>query len=187
MKIQSSSDSSQEIDSTVERLSACETEMSELKERIEKLEGVLQEEDMQARRGKSKIMVGTKMFAKMTQEQFTAVLKEKEEEHKRSLKEKDEEYKRSLKEKDEEYKRSLKEKEDELRRRMQEEIDLKMKDHMIALRESQLQVKELELKIKRETESRHLADGAEHERKHQVYHRFDSSPPFEGKHCKYTI
>ena len=133
---------------------------------------------MQVRRGKSKIMVGTKMFAKMTQEQFTAALKEKEEEHKRSLKEKDEE-----------YKRSLKEKEDELRRRMQEEIDVKMKDHTIALRESQLQVKELELKIKHETESRHLVpDGAEHERKHRVYrHRFDSSPPFEGRHYKYTI
>ena len=177
LKIQSSGNNSQEIDSTVERLSACETEMSELKERIEKLEGVLQEEDMQARRGKSKIMVGTKRFARMTQEQFTAVLKEKEEEHKRSLKEKDEE-----------YKRSLKEKEDELRRRMQEEIDVKMKDHMIALRESQLQVKELELKLKYETESRHLVpDGAEHERKHRVYHRFDSSPLFEGKHCKYTV
>ena len=91
MKNQSSEVDAKEIESTKERLSACEMEMTELKERIEKLEGVVQEEDMQARRGKSIIMVGTKLFVKMTEEQFAAALRENEEEHKRLLKEKEDE------------------------------------------------------------------------------------------------
>ena len=84
-----------EIETTKERLSACEAEMAELRERIEKLEVVIEEEDMQARRGKNIIMVGTKMFVRMTEHAF--------------------------KEKEEEYKRLFKEKEDELEKRMQEE------------------------------------------------------------------
>jgi hypothetical protein len=121
LKSQSSVVNSQEIDSTVERLSAYEVEMAELKKRLEKLEGVMQEEGMQARRGKSVIMVGTKM----TEEQFAAVLGEKEEE----------------------YKRLLKEKEGELQR-MKEEMGIKMKDlkHRVEIQETQLQVKELELR-----------------------------------------
>ena len=97
----SDADDTKEIESTKERLSACEIEMAELRERIEKLEGVIQEEDMQARRGKSIIMVGTKIFARMT-------------EH-------------ALKDKEEECKRLLKEKEDELQKRIQEEKDKEQK------------------------------------------------------------
>ena len=127
---------SQVIDNTVERLSACEMEMTVLKERIEKLEGVVQEEDMQARRGKSIIMVGTKAFARMTEEQFAATLMEK----------------------DEECKRLLKEREDELRRRMEEEMDIRVKDlkHRVEIQQTQLQVKELELRnarLRQETSS----------------------------------
>ena len=49
LKSQSSeTDDAKEIESTKERLSACEMETAELWERIEKLEGVMQEEDMQA-------------------------------------------------------------------------------------------------------------------------------------------
>ena len=122
LKRQSSDINSQEIDNTVERLSAYEMEMVELKERLEKLEGVIQEEDMQARRGKSVIMVGTKM----TEEQFAATLREKEEE----------------------YQRLLKEREDELRRRMEEEMDIQLKDlkHRVEIQQTQLEVKELELR-----------------------------------------
>ena len=90
-----------EIESTKERLSACEVEIAKLRERIENFEYVIQEEDMQARRGKSIIMVGTKIFARMT-------------EH-------------ALKEKEEECKRLLKEKEDELQKRIQEEKDRQVK------------------------------------------------------------
>ena len=79
-----------EIETTKERLSACEAEMAELRERIEKLEVVIEEEDMQARRGKNIIMVGTKMFVRMTQHAF----KEKEEEYKKLLKEKEDELQR---------------------------------------------------------------------------------------------
>jgi hypothetical protein len=117
---------SQEIDSAEERLSACEMEMAELKKRLEKIEGVIREEDMQARRGKSVIMVE----AKMTEEQFAAALREKEEE----------------------YKRLLKEREDELRRRMEEEIRMKDLKHRVEIRETQLQVKELELRNARMTQ-----------------------------------
>ena len=127
---------SQEIGSTVERLSACEMEMTALKERIKKLEDVVQEEDMQARRGKSVIMVGTKAFARMTEERFAAILMEKEHEHKRLL--------------------IQKQQEDELRRNMQEEMNTKIRDlehkvalqerdHKMALQEKELQIKELEL------------------------------------------
>ena len=84
-----------EIDTTKERLSACEAEMAELRERIEKLEVVIEEEDMQARRGKNIIMVGTKMFVRMTEHAF----KEKEEEYKRLFKEKEDELKRMQEEK----------------------------------------------------------------------------------------
>ena len=77
----------EEIETTKERLSACEAEMAELRERIEKLEGVMEEEDMQARRGKNIIMVGTKMFVRMTEHAF----KEKEGEYKKLLKEKEDE------------------------------------------------------------------------------------------------
>jgi hypothetical protein len=128
LKNQSSVVNSHEIDSTVERLSACEIEMAELKERLKKVEGVIQEEDMQARRGKSVIMVG----AKMTEEQLAAVLREKEEQ----------------------YERLLKEREDELRRRMEEEMYMKMKDlkHRVEIQETQLQIKELELRNARMTQ-----------------------------------
>ena len=97
----SEANEAKEIESAKERLSACEVEISGLRERIEKLEGVIQEEDMLARRGKSIIMVGTKMFARMT-------------EH-------------ALKEKEEECKRLLKEKEDELQKQIQEERDRQKK------------------------------------------------------------
>ena len=127
---------SQLIDSTVERLSVCEMEMAVLKERIEKLEGDVQEEDMQARRGKNIIMVGTKAFARMTEEKFAATLAEKEHEHKRLLKQQ----------------------EDELRRRNKKEMNAKIRDmeleHKMALKEKELQIKELQLnkaKMRQET------------------------------------
>jgi TolA-binding protein len=93
----SEADDSKEIESTKERLSACEAEIAELRERIEKLEGDMEEEDMQTRRGKNIIMVGTKMFMRMAEHGF----KEKEEEYKRLLKEKEEDsdYKNEYKKK----------------------------------------------------------------------------------------
>lgn len=91
----SEADDGKELESTEERLSACEVEMTKLRERIEKLEEIIQEKDMLARRGKSIIMVGMKIFTRMA-------------EH-------------TLKEKEEECKRLLKEKEDELQKRIQEE------------------------------------------------------------------
>ena len=42
-------------------------------------------------------MVGTKVFARMTEEQFAAALEEKEEEYKRLLKEKEDEVRQNAK------------------------------------------------------------------------------------------
>ena len=83
----SEADESKEIESTKERLSACEVEIAELSEKVKKLEDIIREEDMQARRGKSIIIVGTKKWMKMAEH----ALKEKEEECKRLLKEKEDE------------------------------------------------------------------------------------------------
>ena len=120
-----------QIITTRNRLSACETEMAELRERVEELESIIEEEGMRARRGRSTIRVGTKRlleeFSRQNQEQFSTALKDKEQEHKRILLEK----------------------EAEIRQKMQEEMDLKMKDleHKVALQEKELKIKELELKF----------------------------------------
>ena len=186
--VASSGFNSQEIDSTVERLSACEMEMTALKERIEKLEGVVQEEDMQARRGKSVIMVGTKTFARMTEEQFAAILVEKECE----------------------YMRLLKQQKDELRRKMQEEMNTKLRDlslehkvalqerdHKMALQEKELQIKELELnkaRMRQETSaaSHHEDIGSETFVRQIRIHAPHSRPSLFGKfmddtQCMYNI
>ena len=143
LKNQGSGSKSQKIDGTVQRLSACETEMSELKERIEKLEGVLQEEDMQARRGKSKILVGTKNISRMTEEQFTAALKKKEEEYKRLLYEEKENVKTRIQN---EMESDLKD--------LEHKVALLEKERDLLLKENELHEKDLELRIARRQETR---------------------------------
>ena len=126
LRSQNSEVGAKELDGTKDRLSVCEMEIGKLKKRIEQLEGIKEEEDMQARQGKNIIIVGTKMFTRMREEQFAAALKEKEEEHKRLLKEE----------------------KDELRRKMQEEFDTKLRmkelEHKVVLQEKELKIKELE-------------------------------------------
>ena len=129
-------------------------EMAELKERTEKLEGVIQEEDMQVRRGKSVIMVGTKM----TEEQFVATLREKEEEYKRLLNEREGELHRRMQQMN--TKMTLMEKEYEHKkteiRDLEHKVALQERDHKMALQEKELQIKELELnkaKMRQETPS----------------------------------
>ena len=119
-----------EIVSSRNKLSACETEMADLRERVEELECIIEEEGMRTRRGRNTIRVQTKRlfeeFSRQSQEQFSTALKDKEQEHKRILAEK----------------------EAEVRQKVQEEMDLKMKDlkHKVALQEKELKIKELELK-----------------------------------------
>ena len=126
LRSQNSEVDAKELDGTKDRLSVCEMEIGELKKRIKQLEGIKEEEDMQARQGKNIIIVGTKTFTRMREEQFAAALKEKEEEHKRLLKEE----------------------KDELRRKMQEEFDAKLHvqdlEHKVSLQEKELKIKELE-------------------------------------------
>lgn len=76
-----------ELSGTEDRLDICEIEIGDLKKRIEQLEHIKKEEDMQARQGKNIIMVGMKTFARMKEDQFATALKEKEEKYKRLLKE----------------------------------------------------------------------------------------------------
>ena len=108
--------------------------MTALKERIEKLEGIIQEEDMQARRGKSIIMVGTKAFARMTEAQFAATLMEKEHEHKRLLKQQEDELHQKI---EEEMNTKI--------RDLEHKVVLQERDYKMALQEKELQIKELEL------------------------------------------
>ena len=129
-----------ELQSTKNRLLACEVEMTNLRGRIQELECIIEEESMRARRGRNTIRIETKRlfeeFARQSQDHFTTALKDKEQE----------------------YKHILAEKEAEIRQKMHEEMSLKLKDmeHKMALQEKELKIKELELnnaKMKKETKS----------------------------------
>ena len=45
---------------TKRRILTCETEMSKLKRKIEELGGIIEEESMEAKRGRNTIRIGTK-------------------------------------------------------------------------------------------------------------------------------
>ena len=88
--------SEQEISSTKNRISACETEMGDLKGKIEELKCIIEEESMQAKRGQSTIRMETKrLFVQVVQqsqqeikrkgEEFTEILRSKEQEHQKAL------------------------------------------------------------------------------------------------------
>ena len=97
-----------EIQSTRNRLSSCEAEMTNLRQRIEELECIIEEESMRARRGRNVLRVETKRlleeFAHQSQDQFTIALRNK----------------------DQEYKQILIEKEAEIKKKIQEEMNLKI-------------------------------------------------------------
>ena len=133
-----------EIQSTKNRLSACEAEVSNLRGRIEEMECIIEEESMRARRGRSTIRVETKRlfeeFARQSQNNFDSTLK------------------MALQDKERQHKRILTEKEAEIRRQIQEEMNLKMKDleHKVVLQEKEMKIMELELNnatMKQETKS----------------------------------
>ena len=104
---------------------------------------------MQARRGKSIIMVGTKTFARMTEEQFAVTLLEKEHEHKKLLKQQE----------DELHQRSKEEMNAKIRDiELKHKVALQQRDHKMALQAKELQIKELELieaKMRQETTAVH--------------------------------
>ena len=118
-----------EIQSTRNRLSTCEAEMTNLRQRIEELECIIEEESMRARRGRNVLRVETKRlleeFAHQSQDQLTIALRNKEQEHKQIL-----------------IKREA-----EIQKKIQEEMNLKIKDleHKVALQEMEIKIKELEL------------------------------------------
>ena len=78
-----------EMSMTKRRISACETEMDTLKRKIEELGGIIEEENMQAKRGKYAIRIRTKKLVdqvvqqsqqeiKRNREKFMEILKRKE-------------------------------------------------------------------------------------------------------------
>ena len=120
-----------QITSTRNRISVCESEIANLRKRIEELERIIEEENMRARRGRNTITVETKRlleeFTKQSQEQFLTVLRNKEQEHKRILAEK----------------------EVEIRRQVQDEMNFEIKDlkHEVALLNKEVKIKDLQLSM----------------------------------------
>ena len=126
-----------EIATTTSRISACETEMANLKGRIKELECVIEEEGMRARRGRNTIRMETERMFQYLVQQRQQEIKKKEEEFAEVQKE---------------YSR-----EQEFQWRKQEESKLKIMEleHKVALQEKELKIKELELNsIKMEQETR---------------------------------
>ena len=106
--------------------------MTLTEKRIEQLEDIKEEEDMQVRQGKNIITVGIRTFARMKEDQFATALKEKEEK----------------------YKRLLKEEKDELQRKLQDQLHINDLEHKVALQEKELKIKELKqtnAKMRQET------------------------------------
>ena len=146
------------IISTEGRISAFESEMRELRGRIEELESLIEEQGMQVRRGRNAVRLGVvnlmSQLSVLAQKEITEVkqvseevLQEKEKEllaakekgretEQRSLKE--------LKEKDAKLQQAQREKE-----KAQEELRVKELEHRVALQEKDLKIKELELNYER--------------------------------------
>ena len=141
------------------RISACEVEMAKLKERIEAVEYIIEDQGMRVKRGKSVIDVKMKEFLHAV-EQERKSLENKFEEKKYEVMKVDKKWRESEKE----FETKLKEKDDEvqaLHRKYEKESDelkSKVKDleHKVALQEKDIEIKNIELKHERsKTEQQH--------------------------------
>ena len=112
----SSLTSKTELSNTKSRISACEAEMGDLKRKIEELKCIIEEESMQAKRGRNTIRMETKRLIDRIVQQSQREIKEiKMQEHQKVLK-------------------------------MQEaDAKIKELEHKLALQEKELQIKEVEL------------------------------------------
>ena len=112
--------SEKDMSVTKRRILACETEMSKLKRKIEELEGIIEEESMQAKRGRNTIRIGTKRL-------FDQVVQQSQQEVKRVR---------------EELVKSKKQAEQEASiQRRKEEAKIRVLEHKLAAQEKELQIK----------------------------------------------
>ena len=119
--------SEHEISSTKDRISACETEMGDLKRRIEELKYIIEEESMQAKRGRSTIRMETKRL-------FDQVVYQSQQEIRR----KGEELTEILRSKEQEHQKVVSEREATV-------VKIRELEHKVALQEKELKIKEMEL------------------------------------------
>ena len=109
-----------ELSNTKNRILVYETEMGNLRRKIEQLGDIIEEESMLAKRGRNTIRIGTKRLCdqvvQQSQQEFTKILKSKEQEA-------------------------------TIRQSMQEEADAKIREleHKLMLQEKELRLKEMEL------------------------------------------
>ena len=133
---------------TSQRISACEAEMAQLKEKIDAVESTIEDQGMRMKRGKSVIGIKMKEFLQAVQEErntFEKKLEEKKDEvmqaHKK-WRESEKEFETKLKEKDDEVQALHRKHEKE-----RGELNSKMKDleHRVELYEKDLTIKKLKL------------------------------------------
>lgn len=119
--------SEKETSITKRRILACETEMKNLKRKIEELGCVIEEESMQAKRGRNAIRIGTKRLIDQVVQQSQQEIKRTKEEFMEILKNKEQA-----------------EQEATTQRVMQEDASAKLRELELKVWEQKLQIKELE-------------------------------------------
>ena len=136
----------EQLQNAVDRSLACEKEVSELKEIMEKLESTIEDQDMLVKRGKSIISLGLKNWTQVARD----IAEKKENEHLSSLRdmkkrlESAEEELLAANRKQEERIRELELAEEE-KRKVEGELKENTFRHKIALQEKDLQIKDLQL------------------------------------------
>ena len=138
----SSSDSGSDKANLEARMQSCESEIAELRERIDSLKHVIEQQRMRVKQGKTigsiEMKKLTTQMALISQQEITRVREEsrrKEETHMAELKEKENTLIVALREKDEEYTMALRAKSTEIEQRMREEIRVRELEHRLALQE----------------------------------------------------
>ena len=125
--------SEKEMSLTKSRILACETEMNKLKRKIEELGGIIEEESMEAKRGRNTIRIGMKRLIDQAVQQSQQEIKRSRENFTEMLKSKEQAEQEAM-----------------TQRRMQEEANAKVRELELRLKlelqEKELKIKELELK-----------------------------------------
>ena len=122
----------EQLESTVNRIAACETDVSELREKVKKLESIIDEQNMLIKRGRSTMKQGLMTLSHLAKKEITSA--------KESAEKKETEYKIQ----EEALKMEKRKVEEELRAKIQ------ALEHKVALQEKDLQIKDLEINYQRQ-------------------------------------
>ena len=146
------------IRTTESRISACETEMTKLKQRMEDLESIIDEQGMQVKRGRN--VMGLRMMSLMSE--LTLAAKKEINEVKQVGEKKEAEYLAALRGKEEQQleiltrnEKKLKEKDMELqsaqrnKQKLEEELRIMVLEHKVSLKDKELALQDKELRIKK--------------------------------------